>query len=66
MTRHLQGLLRRSGYVFHTTTEFEIVNKIKELLGYVSVPITNEYDYKTKQKEEKNYSSYHLPDGQAI
>ena len=31
VTKHLQDLLRRSGYVFHTTTEFEIVKKIKEL-----------------------------------
>jgi centractin len=30
ITKHLQLLLRRSGYVFHTTTEFEIVRKIKE------------------------------------
>ena len=52
--------------MFHTTTEFEIVKKIKEMLGYVSVPITNEYDYKYKEKDEKNFSSYHLPDGQAI
>jgi len=39
VTKHLQLLLRRSGYVFHTTTEFEIVKKIKELQCYVSVPI---------------------------
>lgn len=37
VTRHLQNLLRRSGYVFHTTTEFEIVRKIKEMQCYVSV-----------------------------
>ena len=31
VTKHLQLLLRRQGYVFHTTTELEIVRKIKEL-----------------------------------
>lgn len=31
VTKHLQELLRRSGYVFHTSTEFEICKKIKEL-----------------------------------
>lgn len=31
VTKHLQLLLRRAGYVFHTTTEFEIVKRIKEL-----------------------------------
>ena len=40
VTKHLQLLLRRQGNVFHTTTEFEIVRKIKELQCYVSVPIS--------------------------
>jgi centractin len=30
ITYHLMQLLRRSGYAFHTTAEFEIVKKIKE------------------------------------
>ena len=66
VTRHLQSLLRRAGYIFHTTTEFEIVRKIKELMCYVSVPLQSEYPDKYKDKEDKNFSSYHLPDGQVI
>jgi len=66
VTRHLQGLLRRQGYVFHTTTEFEIVRKIKELQCYVTPPLQSEMDYKFKENDEKNFSTYHLPDGQAI
>jgi centractin len=66
VTKHLQGLLRRSGYTFHTTTEFEIVKKIKELQCYVSVPLSSEMDTKFKEKEDKNFSAYHLPDGQVI
>jgi len=58
-------LLRRSGYVFHTTTEFEIVKKIKEMQCYVTVPIGQD-DQKYKEREEKNVSNYHLPDGQII
>ena len=63
MTKHLQLLLRRSGYVFHTTTEFEIVKKIKEMQCYVTVPIGQENDQKYKDREEKHNSNYHLPDG---
>ena len=52
--------------MFHTTTEFDIVRKIKELQCYVSVPIQSEMDKQFKEKDDKNFSSYHLPDGQAI
>ena len=36
VTNHLMQLLRRSGYAFHTTAEFEIVKKIKEKWCYVA------------------------------
>jgi centractin len=36
VTYHLMQLLRRSGYSFHTTAEFEIVRKIKEKWCYVA------------------------------
>ena len=65
VTKHLQLLLRRAGYVFHTTTEFEIVKRIKELQCYVSVPIGLDIDYH-KEKEDKTTSNYHLPDGHII
>ena len=65
MTKHLQLLLRRAGYVFHTTTEMEIVKRIKELQCYVSVPIGLDLEYR-KDNEDKNTSNYHLPDGQIL
>lgn len=66
MTRHLQLLLRRQGYVFHTTTEFEIVRKIKELQCYVSVPISHDIEQREREREDRNTSNYHLPDGSVI
>ena len=35
ITQHLMQLLRRAGYGFHTTAEFEIVKSIKEKYCYV-------------------------------
>ena len=35
VTQHLMQLLRRAGYGFHTTAEFEIVKNIKEKYCYV-------------------------------
>lgn len=34
VTQHLMQLLRRAGYSFHTTAEFEIVRNIKEFYCY--------------------------------
>jgi len=67
VTKHLQLLLRRAGYVFHTTTEFEIVKRIKELQCYVA-PMGQDTDraYPKEKEGEKNTSMYHLPDGQII
>ncbi len=62
MTMHLMQLLRRSGYIFHTTSEFEIVKKIKEKYCYVApmnaagtnsnmMSLHSDYDvYKTDEK----------------
>lgn len=47
VTEHLQTLLRRSGYVFHTSAEKEVVRMIKEKTGYVALDPT---------KEEKEWS----------
>jgi centractin len=40
ITNHLATLLRRSGYIFHTTAELEIVKKIKEKYCYI-VPMNS-------------------------
>lgn len=61
ITYHLMNLLRRAGYVFHTTSEFEIVKKIKERYCYVA-PI-NLSDNEYKLQDDKNYTTYTLPDG---
>mmetsp|Transcript_29698 Transcript_29698/g.28878 ORF Transcript_29698/g.28878 Transcript_29698/m.28878 type:complete len:150 (-) Transcript_29698:477-926(-) len=46
ITMHLMNLLRRAGYVFHTTSEFEIVKKIKERYCYVAPMNLSENDFK--------------------
>lgn len=64
VTNHLMQLLRRAGYSFHTTAEFEIVRKIKERYCYVA-PINSNLD-EYKLQDEKNQSNYTLPDGDTI
>ena len=65
VTEHMQLLLRKSGYVFHTSAEKEVVRMIKEKTGYVALD---------PKKEEKEWSAnlgraesksveYTLPDG---
>ena len=47
ITLQLQTLLRRAGYIFHTTSEFEIIKKIKEKYCYVAPMNSNiQDDYK--------------------
>lgn len=68
VTEHMQLLLRKSGHVFHTSAEKEIVRLMKEKVTYVA---------KDPRKEEKDWSSgmwkadgkevsYELPDGKKI
>lgn len=60
VTRHLKSLIRKEGFNFRTTAEFEIVRSIKEKLCYLS---TN------TQKEEGIDSDkvlYQLPDGNTL
>lgn len=68
VTEHLQTLLRKSGYVFHTSAEKEVVRLIKEATSYVA------HDPKKEEKEwagakldpSKMMSDYTLPDGNKI
>jgi centractin len=55
-------LLRRAGYIFHTTSEFEIVKKIKEKYCYVA-PTTTTNDEFSKINDERTQTNYILPDG---
>ena len=68
VTEYLQLLFRKSGLVFHTSAEKEIVRAIKEKGCYVAS------DPKKEEKEWSSYSGvaasktveYPLPDGQKI
>jgi len=59
---HLMNLLRRAGYIFHTTAEFEIVKKIKEKYCYVA-PMNSSNDEFLKVQDDRTQTSYILPDG---
>ena len=68
VTEHMQLLLRKSGYVFHTSAEKEVVRTIKEREGYVAL------DPKKEEKEwmqnagrgDVRAKDYTLPDGNKI
>jgi actin-related protein len=62
VTEYLQLKLKKKGYNFNTTSEFEIVKKIKESLCFAS--LGPEYDYKILS--DFNSSNYSLPDGNII
>jgi len=60
VTRYLKLLLRKEGYTFKTTAEFEIVKSIKERVCFLT---------SVAQKEEVNQadkSQFTLPDGTSI
>ena len=65
VTEYMQLLFRKSGYVFHTSAEKEVVRSIKEKCGYVAM------DPKKEEKEwaqlggrmEGKVVEYILPDG---
>ena len=60
VTRYLKLLLRKEGYTFKTTAEFEIVKSIKERICFLSP---------TAQKDETSQgdkSQFTLPDGTSI
>jgi centractin len=72
VTEHLQLLLRKSGAIFHTSAEKEVVRTIKEKMCYVA---------EDPRKEEKEWGGipgsasssllnkgqeYKLPDGRSI
>lgn len=60
VTRYLKALIRKEGFNFRTTAEFEIVKQIKEKVCYLAANI---------QKEENSDSDkigYVLPDGNTL
>lgn len=68
VTEHLQTLLRKSGYIFHTSAEKEVVRAIKEKSSYVALdPRKEEKDWmSTGGRQEAKFVDYTLPDGQKI
>lgn len=66
VTEYMQTLLRKSGYVFHTSAEKEVVRMIKEKLSYVATnPKQEEKDWSKRTADERNVE-YVLPDGAKI
>lgn len=64
ITQHLQLLLRKAGYVFHTSAEFEVVRAVKEATCYVAF---NPQKEEALELESRNaYQSYKLPDGRPL
>jgi len=66
VTAYLMQLLRRSGYAFHTTAEFQIVRYIKE--NYCNVEpfkTKNNMDFMNRKDEnhQNNQRVYPMPDG---
>ena len=73
VTDYFQTLLKKQGYSFSTTSEFEIVRKIKEEICFTVVgsssnnPLSNisNLELGNKNKSE-SANTYNLPDGNAI
>ncbi len=65
VTEYLQLLFRKSGYVFHTSAEKEVVRGIKEKCGYVALdPKREEKDWmQIGGRTEGKVVEYTLPDG---
>ena len=70
VTEHMQLLLRKSGYVFHTSAEKEVVRTIKEKTGYVALnPKQEEKEWAqfgVRGVGEGKVMEYTLPDGSVI
>ena len=68
VTEHMQTLFRKSGYVFHTSAEKEVVRVIKEKTGYIALePRKEEKEWQSYGgKPEGKVVEYSLPDGQKI
>ena len=64
VTEYLQSLLKRVGHSFSTTSEFEIVKKMKESLCYTL--ISNTFNDIEKKTTDTALTNYYLPDGTFI
>ncbi|CZS98722.1 actin-71 [Rhynchosporium agropyri] len=70
VTEYMQLLLRKSGYVFHTSAEKEVVRMIKEKVSYVAAdPKKEEKEWAAlsgKMGSDSRVVEYALPDGNKI
>ena len=67
VTEYLQTLLRKSGYVFHTSAEKEVVRLIKEAVTYVAKdPKKEEKEWAAAKTDASKFSEYVLPDGNKL
>ncbi|KAK4138816.1 Actin2-like protein [Trichocladium antarcticum] len=67
VTEYLQTLLRKSGYVFHTSAEKEVVRLIKESVTYVARdPRKEEKEWAAAKLDQGRVAEYVLPDGNRL
>lgn len=67
VTEYLQTLLRKSGYVFHTSAEKEVVRLIKESVTYVARdPRKEEKEWAAAKLDQGKVAEYVLPDGNKL
>lgn len=67
VTEYLQTLLRKSGYVFHTSAEKEVVRLIKESVSYVAHdPRKEEKEWTQRSGDQPKTAEYVLPDGHKL
>jgi centractin len=67
VTEYLQTLLRKSGYVFHTSAEKEVVRLIKESVTYIARdPRKEEKEWAAAKMDQGKVAEYVLPDGNKL
>lgn len=66
VTEYLQVLLRKSGYVFHTSSEMDIVRDIKEKVCHVAYNIEKAEKDEIEEMETEIDRPHKLPDGTQI
>ena len=74
VTDYFQTLLKKQGYSFSTTSEFEIVRKMKEEICFTAIGNSNSVlsnmsghlDFGGNKNKSESSNTYNLPDGNAI
>lgn len=67
VTEYMQTLLRKTGYIFHTSAEKEVVRQIKEAVTYIAPdPKKEEKDWAGGKVEPLKTQEYVLPDGSKL